>query len=245
VVDIGWRGSIQDAVSRITGGAGQNGVYLGLLPPAATPQEGSAKTGFLFDRAAGLPEGKFDLTQSLRIFEMLTNAPAASLLRYALPGENSGGFIRKPDVRGAAHHATWVAPFQAAVLRYAAYAAYELHSAGSTDRELRAVALRAALGIARKPSQAVARSYFAYSHDETFDRGGWFEPGPVAAVDLALAPFSGRARRHAADAMRASGWHVGALRLCAGGLPLALASAVGVLDDGPVRRLAGRLMSEN
>ena len=109
LVDIGWSGTIQDALARAFGGAGPalHGLYFALRTPdaRALPEPASHKEGVFVDhrRHASLPERA--VFHFVRLFEQAARAPHGTTLRYdedGTPVVNETGRDRLAEQRSDA-----------------------------------------------------------------------------------------------------------------------------------------------
>jgi hypothetical protein len=111
VVDVGWRGSTQLALAKLTGLPADDviGCYMGLFADALRPELHPGNTaGYLF--TFGHPKPRFDLArEGYALFELFCSAPQATVARYdrqdgriaALEAEEAepGGTARRAALR--------------------------------------------------------------------------------------------------------------------------------------------------
>lgn len=92
VVDVGWKGSIQDNIyhwfAKIRGAAVQiNGYYVGLVAPGAA-NKSNRKLGLLFSNVDTITEGFYTFNENRSLFELLLHANHGSAFRYVLDDLN-------------------------------------------------------------------------------------------------------------------------------------------------------------
>jgi FMN phosphatase YigB (HAD superfamily) len=172
VVDIGWRGTIQDNIAHVLPNVTFHGVYLG-MQRTLNDQPANVRK-----RAFG-PDMRLDdawtasLLDEVAPLEMATNAPGGSVTGYR-PG--IGGRVepvRRADPREdhAFHHATRYV--QAGVVHATATVVEWYRLRGTTTRECRPLAIGLLRQIVEAPPPALARAFFGLSHNETFGAGGF------------------------------------------------------------------------
>lgn len=186
VVDIGWRGTIQDNIAHILPGVTFHGVYLGMQRTLNDQPTNVRKRAFGPDMRVD-DAWTSSLLDEVAPLEMATNAPGGSVTGYR-PG--IGGRVepvRRADEREdrAFHGATRYV--QAGVVHATATVVEWYRLRGTTTRECRPLAIGLLRQIVEAPPPALARAFFGLSHNETFGAGGF------QAVDAALP--RGAARR--------------------------------------------------
>lgn len=168
VVDIGWRGTIQDNLARILPEVHWSGLYLSLFR-FLNPQPGnSSKTGFLFDDNRG-DRGEPQVTPQAPI-EMLFNSASGSVTGY----RDEQGRVRAVRLESAGEsqvHARFSGDFQRGALVCAPAIWAFLRERGLLASDLSHLVLRALSSLLAHPPYAVASAYFQLEHNETFGNG--------------------------------------------------------------------------
>lgn len=158
VLDIGWRGSIQEDLSQLLPRVSISGLYLHLVPgsdDSANPKEALFSGG---QRPRAKPK---------RPLEMICNAPGGSCTGYTM--EDGGGVVPVRSILEAEDR-IWHAftrHFQAGVL-----AALPDCLAGESDwRALRNSAMGVYDRLIREPDVVMMDAFFQLAHDERFGLG--------------------------------------------------------------------------
>ncbi len=246
VVDIGWRGTIQDNLARATG-ARLSGLYMGLFRFLNPQPDGGAKQGYLFDENE---ERALILNQEVAPLEMICNAAGGSVTGYAIESDGARPLreVHEAEERSIAAASR---PLQEGVL--AALPALmdhvERHALRAAD--LSPLALGVARAALNAPPSCLADAFFALEHNETFgtgaveDIGGGF--GLASLIDgLAEGPASAELHATLDDALARARWREGFVRrgqiaaLAAESTPqvraMPAAFTLPYLDPGPGRR---------
>jgi hypothetical protein len=164
IVDIGWRGTIQDNLAHVLPSVAIDGSYLGLLRYLNAQPPNVTKAAF------GPDENAFDRATLLKFvtpYEMLTNSASGSVTGYVW----SASGVRAVRVNQPGEdviHRHYTHAFQQGVLD--AIPALEKHS-GRDGAQRKARALRLWHDLAFNPPRSLASAYLALQHDETFGLG--------------------------------------------------------------------------
>lgn len=145
LVDIGWRGSIQDALARLVPTTRSTGLLLALRPANLPQYENTTKSGFL----AGVDDGGRLFGQELRLaanpLEMLCTAPGGSATSYAAQG-GTVAVVRSPVADEEEILGSEIKRFQAAVVEGVDLVAERIKTHSPAERRLHAsLALKAIL----------------------------------------------------------------------------------------------------
>ncbi|MEB3197415.1 MAG: HAD family hydrolase [Candidatus Sericytochromatia bacterium] len=117
LVDVGWKGTIQDHLSRFLAQAPElgfrqvTGYYLGLVAPGAAGP-GNEKHGLLFDLNQGSAPQAAVFNENRALFEVALGADHGAASGYAR-GEDGRGLVRRSPFEEAALYQQRVAPLQA------------------------------------------------------------------------------------------------------------------------------------
>lgn len=212
IVDIGWRGTIQDNLAQLLPQTQITGMYLG-LQNFLNPQPANAEK-----LAYGPDENKEGLAahRLLRFvspLEMLANSPLGTTLGYR---ESHGVVkaVRRADAAENAVHERLVRWFQEGVLAGTRRVSGHVFRHALSAEELRGHALELMAELAFHPPKPIAEAYFELVHDETFGVGRFVTKGmpfPWRSFAKGLLSFEDRTRF--IHTLEEAGWPQGYLRL--------------------------------
>jgi FMN phosphatase YigB (HAD superfamily) len=184
VVDIGWRGTIQDNLAELLPATTIEGFYVGLHVLLNPQPPNVRKHGVFCDRnvlAPGVPpedpaaRPRPHLAMELpSVVEMLCNSATGSALDYR---EGELGFEPVTE-RHPAEDAVWfqhIRWFQEGVLALVPHLADGLRTHPLEAHELVAEARRELARLLAAPPPALAGAYFELSHNEGFGLGGFVQ----------------------------------------------------------------------
>ena len=204
IVDIGWRGSIQDNLALMHPHLEMVGYYLGLNGFLNEQPLNAPKWAFGPD--ARDPDASIDLLHQVAPIEMLTNSSSGSVTGFAL--RETGVEIKTRVDEGESHvHEAFVADFQRGVLAtLPAWAeAIRIHALSASD--LRPPALRIWRSMIESPPAFLGVAYFKLNHNETFGVGGFVDKGLTLSPWAIWAAFLYRpARIRLVEAINSIGW---------------------------------------
>lgn len=174
VVDIGWRGTIQDNIASMMPGTHFSGFYLGLSKLLNQQPANTTKDAF------GPDLNVMDSTVARRLLEfvapleMLTNSPSGSVTGYDIyDGEVVARKLVSADENAVFD--TFTREVQQRVVDIARlHAEHQLHES-LTAADYRDLALKRWTQLIRKPDVSIARAYFSLTHNETFGVGGFIK----------------------------------------------------------------------
>lgn len=209
IVDIGWRGTIQDNLAYTLPAVTWRGYYLA-LNRFLNPQPANAGKS-AFGPNLNLAEEAGHLLDFVAPVEMLCNSPNGSVTGYEVTAAGVRPHRHVDDEENRIHEEC-VRAFQAGVLDAVPFWADFLRTHAYSAEELRPLALEIWSGIIGEPPPFLASAYFRLNHNETFGMGGFSDkrhlPG-VAEVWRAL--VSRRARERLHRFLRENGWVPGLL----------------------------------
>lgn len=173
LVDIGWRGTIQDNLAYILPGTHLAGVYLGMQPPLNEQPVNTSKTAFGPDMRSDEPLTA-SLLSDVAVLEMLCNAPGGSVIGYA---QGTGGpvAIRESNAGEDAVHEAHTRFFQAGVLDAIPAATRWISLRGACAGEMRPGCLDLIRDALTHPAREIADAFFSLQHNETFGVGGFHD----------------------------------------------------------------------
>lgn len=171
VVDVGWKGSIQDNVyhwfSRQKGTAAKvHGYYVGLIAPGAS-NAGNTKVGLLFSSLEGRTPGFQVFNENRSLYEVILHADHGSARKYTFsPAE--GVCVIEDEVTDAEMIARLVRPVSAAMMEKFKGLVVATQGSPLTDRELLELALDRHARMVFNPSKKEIEWIFSVSHVENF-----------------------------------------------------------------------------
>ncbi|VWB45928.1 hypothetical protein BLA15816_05998 [Burkholderia lata] len=174
VVDIGWRGTIQDNVACMLPDTQFEGFYLGLSKTLNQQPPNVSKHAFGPDLNRHDSKAARELLEFVSPIEMLTNSASGSVTGY----EREGTRVRARKLVNAEENAvfeSFTSAFQRRVLdvarEHAAHLAID--AIGASDYQQPAQVIWR--DLIQRPNEDIARAYFSLVHNETFGLGRFVE----------------------------------------------------------------------
>jgi len=194
VVDIGWRGTIQDNLGYVRPQTRLTGYYLGLQTFLNEQPANCAK------RAYG-PNGNgatdhLDLLNVVSLLEMLCNSPNGSVSGYGETHEGQVHAIRIVDDAENRTFEQFVSYFQEAVLQAASVYAPYIDNHVIVSSELRERACEIWGKLIGETHQDLARAYISLSHNELFGVGKFIDKSHVPSLRDIVQGLFNHSRRH-------------------------------------------------
>lgn len=162
VVDVGWRGTIQDNLARLLPEHQLEGFYLGLFPFLNPQPANGRKTGVAFDANLGHP---FAHAEPPAAVEAPWTPDLPSVIDYRLV---DGDVVPVTEEESGVRAVEQIARFQEAVLAVAPTVARFLVANGLTAGSLRPALGRRLERYYQEPEGGVADIWFDSHHDDTF-----------------------------------------------------------------------------
>jgi hypothetical protein len=184
VVDVGWRGTIQDNLALAFPRISFHGYYLGLRSFLNPQPANAAKHAFVADE--NQPVGSLRVLDYVAPYEMVLSSGSGAVAGYVSDGERPRA-VRRMDEREQVCHARHIQHFQRGVLE-ALPLVHARHKQRPTS-QLKAESLEACYRLAFRPSRPLARAFLDLVHDETFGVGtavNMDRPFPTALAMRAL-----------------------------------------------------------
>lgn len=209
IVDIGWRGTIQDNLAHLLPTVDFHGHYLALNRFLNVQPSNARKTAFGPD--LNLSSDGATLLDFVAPVEMLCNSPNGSVIGYEATGE---GILVHRHVDAAENeiHESCTRHFQAGVLSAVPFWADFLRTHAYSADEIRPVAMEIWSSIIQQPPAFLAQAYFRLNHNETFGVGGFADKRQLPLTsDLLLALVSPRHRARVRQFLKEIGWLPGLL----------------------------------
>ena len=161
IVDIGWRGTIQDNLAEIVDGR-IHGCYFGLEQFLNPQPRNLSKTGYVFDRNLGYP---LDIKE-VAAFEFLFNSCGGSTIGY-----QDGRAIREVIPGEEAIISGPVAEMQDRIIEAAGIVGDYVHCHGLISHDLVSLSREVATKFVERPPSEVVDAFFNLVHNETFGTG--------------------------------------------------------------------------
>ena len=213
VVDIGWRGTIQDNLAWMLPNTTIHGWYFGLLPFLNAQPPNTVKAAFGPGRRGDKPE-ILRLLEFVSPLEMLCNSESGSALRYE---RRDGCVVAQREINPHEEEIfrRYSRHFQAGVLSRAGRAAEIVRQRAMTPAELRPLALELLARIVHDPPKIAAEAYFNLNHNETFGVGAFDDKQRHRArVQFARSLYEAGAVEEFEKELRDTTWPQGFAQLC-------------------------------
>lgn len=195
VVDIGWRGTIQDNLALMMPGNRFCGYYLGLQRFLnAQPHNG-------IKRAYG-PNANHDLLFSHLLdavspLEMLCNSPHGSVMGYDHQSDGTVRAIRLSESSECAIHADTIRHFQDGVLFGCDFWVDQAKDHGMCSADLHETACTIWNDLITKPERQISEAYAALNHNDVFGIGRFVDKKVVPSITKLLCSLISPADRRA------------------------------------------------
>lgn len=192
IIDIGWRGTIQDNLAYLFPGAEVHGFYLGMQKLINEQPDNCRKYSFGPDENTTLEDGKY--LRDVAKVEMLSNSPFGSVTGYDVSADGSVEPRRLKDAGEDTLHASFTQYFQNGVVEACGHWRRVLLEKGLDSQTLRPPALRVWTEIFN--DKAVNDAMASLNHNETFGVGRFVNLGDAPGISSLLRAFFQRAARH-------------------------------------------------
>lgn len=208
IVDIGWRGTIQDNLALLSPNIQVHGYYLGLQRYLNEQPANCSKSAFGPD--ANRTNDFLSLLDAVSIIEMLCNSPNGSVMEYARSSNGQMRAVRLVDEEENKVHHEFVAHFQRGVLAACELWAGFVDSQVITSAELRVPGCTIWQELVKSTHRDLAQTYASLSHNEVFGVGGFVNKSVVPSPgQLIQGLFSARIRRDVILYIRQTQWIAG------------------------------------
>lgn len=207
IVDIGWRGTIQDNLAHTLGGVQWHGYYLALNQYLNPQPKNVHKHAWGPDRNKN--EQYSNLLDTVTPLEMLCNSPHGSVTGYrheknAIVAER----LIDKDENGIYEEA--IKHYQAGVLETLPFWADYLRTHAYTADELRPTGMALWSEIIKNPPNFLAQAYFRLNHNEIFGLGRFIDKKQqIHALNILRATYSSEHRAQLKQFLSETGWHDG------------------------------------
>lgn len=204
IVDIGWRGTIQDNLAHLYPEMVLHGCYLGLQTYLNPQLPNTSKSAFGPNHNIS-PE-HHDLLHAVSLLEMLSNSPNGSVTGYEI-SNNTISIQRLVDQQENTVYTTFTAHAQEGVLAATSVWKEYITPYVVTSQDLRHYALTIWEALVSKPDRNLLRAYTALHHNELFGVGGFVHKQPTPGfMDIITGLFSGNRRVKVIRFIRETQW---------------------------------------
>lgn len=205
VVDIGWRGTIQDNIALIVPDAHFHGMYLGLRRVI------NEQPPNVFEAAYGPDENASSEVSSLftnfAALELLCNSPFGSVVGYCTLEDGRTTPQRHVDKQENAAYSEFVAPFQEGVLLAAQHWKSYLERYVVSSNELQAMGLHVWDTLRRAPLEGLVDVYLRTPQHDIFGYGEIFKRSQYPSFStILLSPILSSRRRQLIEFIRRVQW---------------------------------------
>jgi FMN phosphatase YigB (HAD superfamily) len=185
IVDIGWRGTIQDNLSSLFPECQVTGHYMGLLRFLNVQPPNCRKTAFGPDLNSSAAHE--ELLRGIPLLEMLCNSPNGSVVGYAVDDAGKARAKRLiDDKENEAFHA-FSAFFQQAITSIAGRWGRFIDSHVVGSEELRSAAYAVWRQLVRTPGRGLVEIHTSLAYNELFGLGSFVDKRIVPSAASALA----------------------------------------------------------
>ncbi|MEB5972614.1 hypothetical protein MXF20_11005 [Pantoea dispersa] len=207
VVDVGWRGTIQDNIALILPQVNLHGIYLGLAKFLNEQPINSKKYSYGPDLNVSNELPHF--LDSVAPIEMITNSPSGSVIGYKeINGSTEA--IRKIDHDENRAWEDFTEGFQRGILSALDFWKEEVAMHVITSKELRPLAMKIWGDLITGTSDKLNDTFSNLTHNETFGLGGYVNKKHAPSLyDIARAFFNWNKRRELIDFIVANQWSDG------------------------------------
>jgi len=211
LVDIGWRGTIQDNLARIKSATYFHGMYLGLRKMLNPQASNVSKRAYGADERVDANTGK--LFEAFAVLEMLCTSNMGSTEKY-VRSQGKVTAYRNVSAEENSSHSEFSVHFQEGVaLAAQIWGPYlERYVVGSA--ELRASAVHVWKKLSVNPDADLAKIFIHTPQHDVFGFGDIFQKNQAPALStIFLSPFNSTSRRQVMDYIRRVQWTSGVKHL--------------------------------
>jgi FMN phosphatase YigB (HAD superfamily) len=204
IVDIGWRGTIQDNISLLVPAVHFHGMYLGLRRVINVQPGNASKEAYVADE--NMASVSNSLFTNFAAMELLCNSPHGSVVGYTL-GDGHAKAQRHVDKEEDATYDEFVKPFQDGVLLAAKHWQSYLERYVVSSNELHTVALRVWDKLRTTPDQGLVEAYLRTPQQDTFGYGEIFSRNHYPSLStIFLSPILASRRMELIEFIRRVQW---------------------------------------
>lgn len=207
VVDIGWRGTIQDNLAKVVS-CPVRGHYLALFKFLNRQAANSVKTGWLGDANI---QGTPGIPDQVAPLEMIFNGEGGSVTGYELQQGNYAAL--KELMPGEENVVKTIGYLQAGMLAAVPLLARYVSLHGLSAEQLRPLAREMTLGVIKSPPRVLSDLFAELEHNETFGTGDYEAVGGVDVWNRLRPDLPGREVHYELENwLKSVRWPEGAIR---------------------------------
>lgn len=211
LVDIGWRGTIQDNIARIRPGTSFHGMYLGLRKMLNPQAPNVSKSAYAADERVDADTGT--LFEAFAVLEMLCTSNLGSAEKY-FRAEGKVTACRNISVEENASYDEFTSHFQDGVALAASVWAPYIERYVVSAAELKGSAVHIWKKLSMSPDANLAKIFIHTPQNDIFGFGDIFQRSLAPSLTtIFLSPFSGTARRQVIEYVRRVQWTSGVKQL--------------------------------
>lgn len=204
IIDIGWRGTIQDNISLFVPDVQFYGMYLGLRRVINVQPGNASKEAYVVDENTSSASNS--LFTNFAAMELLCNSPRGSVVGYSLDDGHAKA-QRHVDREENAAYDEFVKPFQEGVLLAAKHWQSYLERYVVSSSELHTVALHVWDKLRRTPEQGLVEAYLRTPQQDIFGYGEIFSRSQYPSLStIFLSPVLVARRRKLIEFIRRVQW---------------------------------------
>lgn len=204
IIDIGWRGTIQDNISLFVPDVHFYGMYLGLRRVINVQPGNASKEAYVADENTSSASNL--LFTNFAAMELLCNSPLGSVVGYSLDDGHAKA-QRHVDREENAAYDEFVKPFQEGVLLAAKHWQSYLERYVVSSSELHTVALHVWDKLRRTPEHGLVEAYLRTPQQDIFGYGEIFSRNQYPSLStIFLSPILAARRRELIEFIRRVQW---------------------------------------
>lgn len=204
LVDIGWRGTIQDNLALLTPQAQLHGYYLGLQRYLNPQPPSSGKSAYGPDANRDL--ASVQLLDAVSPVEIICNSAQGSVEGYERT-DSGVRAVRRVDEEENRTHEQFSASFQRGVLFAAQHWQPYVRNYAVAAQDLRPAALRTWQALCENSPAEMVSACLAAPQNDVFGFGDFFDKRDLPSLrDIALGVFQSRKRRDVIQFIKRSQW---------------------------------------
>ncbi|EPL0755725.1 hypothetical protein ACLN3I_32340 (plasmid) [Pseudomonas aeruginosa] len=204
IIDIGWRGTIQDNISLFVPDVHFYGMYLGLRRVINVQPGNASKEAYVADENTSSASNS--LFTNFAAMELLCNSPRGSVVWYSLDDGHAKA-QRHVDREENAAYDEFVKPFQEGVLLAAKHWQSYLERYVVSSSELHTVALHVWDKLRRTPEHGLVEAYLRTPQQDIFGYGEIFSRNQYPSLStIFLSPILAARRRELIEFIRRVQW---------------------------------------
>ena len=169
IIDIGWKGTIQDNLCYLYPDYRIVGFYTGLQPFLSPQPANAVKYGFINGCRR-----KGSILLTVRPFEMLCNSPGGSVIGYRRKGQRIIAERKRDAAEDAVYYAYAKREQEKAASGMGWYCA-RMQAKGRCASDYRKAAYRALYRFIAYPDRQAVKTYFSLRHNEEFGMGTYVD----------------------------------------------------------------------